>query len=328
MSWMTMASELTGQVPVNIGQALILVNRAYQDIQRRYTWSFLQGIDIAIPTFVPISNGTVTLTRGVKTVVADAAARAAWAAIGLVTPITTLQFRIGTGTIYNISGYQDNVPLGFATITLDRLYVDPSSGAGSGYSIFQCYFNAPFQDFLWWDSFLDPTTGYSFDLYMTRQEIDDSDAQRLQNNTPCAVIPYTINAQAGNFFRFPMYEMWPAPAAGLTYVGKAFRSGAPFVLPGDTVAAQLGEDIVMERAKNLSYEWCEANKDKLLPAQRTGDFRFLMGKAEKEFIRMENDYIRKDGEFSHFHVSRYAGRRRNINLPWVSQRLALGVFPD
>lgn len=328
MSWQTMATELVGQVGViNIQFALTLINRAYQDIQRNYEWSFLQGLDVAIPTFSPLSTGTVTLTRGVNTVVSDAAARTAWANIGLVTPITTLQFRIGSGTIYNIIKYQDNVPPGFATITLDRLYVDPPAGAAQGYSIFQCYFNAPFQDFVWWDSFLDPVTGYPFDLYRTRAEIDREDPQRLVNNTPLCVIPYTVNQQAGNFFGFPMYEIWPAPAGGLTYVGKCWRDGSPLVNFTDTVAPALGEDLVLERAKKYAYEWCEANKDKLLGAQKNADFRFLMGKAEKEYQRLENRYIFKDGAYSRFHFSPSSQRRRNLVLPWVSQKVGLASFP-
>jgi hypothetical protein len=325
MSWYTMSAELAGQVPVNIQLALTLVNRAYVDIQKRFNWSFLQGIDIAIPTTPPITAGTVTLTRGSKIVTGDATAVAAWNAIGLVTPIGALQFRVGTGTIYNIVSLAGN------NLTLDRLFVDPVTNsplAGQGYSILQCYFNAPFQDFLWWDSFLDPVTGYPLDLEMTRKEVDDRDPQRLQNNTPIAVIPYTINPQAGAFFQFPMYEMWPSPASGLTYVGKAYRSGAGFINPTDTVAAQLGEDIVLERAKKYAYEWCEANRDKLQPAQRQGDFKFLMGKSEKEFTRLENDYIFKDEQFSHFHVSPYASQRKNLYLPWVSQANNRAYFPD
>ena len=314
-------------MPIDLQFALILVNRAWKETQRTFQWSFLQNIDVAIPTFTPISNGTVTLVRGVASVVADATARAVWAGIGLVTPITTLQFRVGQGTIYNIINYQDNVPPGFATITLDRPYVDPGSGAGQGYSIQQTYFNAPFQDFLWWDSFLDPTTGYSFDLFMTRTEVDDIDPQRFVNNTPVAVIPYTVNQQPGNFFGFPMYEMWPSPAAGFTYVGKCYRSGAGFVNLTDTVAPALDEDIVLEKAKERGYEWCEANRHTLQPSQRNGDFKFLMGKAQKEFAKLQNEYILKDEMYSHFHHTPYAGRRRNLNLPWVSQFTGQAHFP-
>lgn len=323
MSWQSMANELVGQAPIDIQYALTLISRAWQAVQRNYQWSFLQDIDIAIPTIGQIFAGTVTLVRGLNTVVGDATAQAAWNAIGLVTPITTLQFRIGSGTIYNIVAYNP----GSGTLTLDRLYVDPPSGAAQAYAILQCYFNAPFQDFTWWDSFVDPVTGYSFDTEMTRQELDDKDPQRLQNNTPVAVVPYQINTQPGNFFGFPMYEMWPGPASGFTYVGKCFRAGAKFQNLSDNVAAQLGEDIVIEQAKQYVYEWCEANRDKMPPAQRGADFRFLIGKCQKEYIRLENGYINKDSAFSHFHHIPYASRRKNLQLPWVSQRTSLAYFP-
>jgi hypothetical protein len=318
MSWGTMSSELTGQCPVNINFAFILVNRAWRQIQRQYLWSFLWG-DCAIPTIAPVSTGTVTTTLGSATVTADATAKTAWAAIGLITPVATLQFRVGTGTIYNILNY-DSVG---GTITLDKIFVDPGAGAGNGYSLQLFYPSAPVQDFLWWEEFKDPVTGYNLGIYKTRGEVDEDDPQRVSLGIPADVIPYQINPVTG----FPQYEIWPAPA-GLTYVGQYYRSGSDFVSPTDTVASPLGEDVVLEKAKYLAYEWCEANKDKLQPAQRQGDFRYLMGQSKKEFDGLINDYILKDETFSRRHIIKNPQNRNGLVLPWVSQKQGLAFLPD
>lgn len=327
MSWQTMANELVGQTPVDPMFALTLVNRAWKEVQRSYLWSFLWS-DVAIPTPVPTNGGTVTLTRGLNTVVGDATARAAWAGIGIVNPITTQQFRISTGTFYNIIQYQDNVPTGFATITLDRLYVDPAAGALQTYNIQQVYFNAPFKSFIWWDTFKDPITGYNLATTMTRGEVDDRDPMRETIDIPAAVIPYRINQQAGNFNGFPMYEMWPGPQNGLTYVGEAYLAETGFVLPTDTVRAPLDEDIVIEQAKIQAYEWAELNKNKLMPIQRTGDFKFAIGKAEKKYEKLLNTYILRDEGFSHRHKIAYAEMKRRSDIPWVSQATNQAHFPD
>lgn len=327
MSQQSMANEITGQVPIDYLLALTLVNRSWRDIQNRRIWSFLWG-KVAIPTFVGLANpGTVTLTPGTNTVIGDAAARAAWAGVGLVTPITTLQFRVGQGNLYSIIKYQDNVPPGFATLTLDQLFVDPASGAGQAYAILQSYFNAPVQDFLWWDSFYDPVTGYSLKTERTRQEINMLDPQRLQLAIPDSVVPYQINRQPGNFFQFPQYEMWP-PGNGLTFVGEFLRGGADFQGVTDGVIYPIGEDVVIELSKVKAYEWCEANKHKLQPEQRNGDFRFLMGKAQKEYDKLIDQYELKDENFSHRNIIAFAERMGDLEIPWVSQKQMLANFPD
>lgn len=314
-----MAMELVGSVTAPYPAYLIWVNRAWKAVQKKYLWSFLWG-DAAISTPVPISAGTVTLTRGLNTVVGDATAAAAWLAIPLINAITTQQFRVAQGTIYNIIAFD-----GVNTITLDKLYVDPPSGAGQGYQIAAYYFNAPTIDFIWWESVVDSVTGYPLSTTMTRQESNDIDPQRFAMDFPRAVIPYQINPQPGNFLGFPMYEMWPAPLSGLTYIGKYYRSGTGFVNPTDTVAPPLDEDIVIERAKIEMYEWAIANPDK---CPRGAGYQYLHGESQKKFKSLMDDYISKDEEFSKRNTIAYAEQSSILRLPWVSQRQSLGVFPD
>jgi len=320
MSWASMSAELANQCPVPFLFARTLVNRAWFNVQRKHTWSFLWG-KAAIPTPIPITSGTVTVTPGSNTVIGDAAATAAWALAGLVNPLTVRQFRVGQGTIYNINAY--TVAGGFGVLTLDSPYVDPTFGAGTGYQIFQCYYSGPVADFLWWESVTDPISGYSFRTTMTREEVDNQDPQRFQDGWPVGVIPYQINPQAGNFNGFPQYEAWPSPLNGYTYFGTYFRRGTLFVNDTDVVNPMLGEDVVMQLAKMYAYEWALVNSDKV----PKGDYRFAYGAAKKQYDELIDDYILKDEETSHRHVINAPEDSFIGALPWVSQKAGIYYAP-
>lgn len=322
MSWSSMALELAGDTPVPYPRALTMVNRGWLDIQRSFLWSFLWG-DAAIPTPIPITQGTVTLVIGSNLVVGDADASAVWLAQTLSpNPITTRQFRVGQGTIYNINSIDFTVPTA-AIITLAGPYVDPTAGVGIGYQVYSVYFNAPTKDFLWWESIKDPISGYDISTTFQRESVDLWDPQRFQSGWPRSVLPYLINPQVGNFQNFPMFEMWPAPLNNYTYVGTYYRSGMPFINYSDTVSSPLGEDVVIAAAKVKSYEWCVANPDKV--SRHEGSYRvgasgyqYLLGMAQKERKDLLNDYILMDESFSHRHMIPDLPANFFSSLPWVS----------
>lgn len=318
-----MALELAAQVPTPFPFCLTLIQRSWMDVQRSFLWSFLWG-DAAIPTPSPTQTGTVTLIPAFTKVTGDVGATAAWSAIGLVNPITTQQFRVGQGTLYNIIAYDPplspNNPGAFGILTLDRPYVDPTAGVGVGYQIVGAYYNAPCIDFLWWESVTDPISGYTLRTCVTREESYEVDPQRFQSGWPTAVLPYRINPFKGSFYNFPQYEIWPTPLNHYTYIGQYYRSGTPFVNYGDTVPSPMGEDIIIALGKYYAYQWCEANKDKLQPEQRKGDYRFLMGGAKKEYDVLLDKYQMKDEEFSHRHVIAHGDTPYLELLPWVSAR--------
>ena len=323
MSWRSMSLEIAGNVPCPYPLVKTYVSRAWQEIQRQCMWSFLWG-DAAIATPNPIGAGSVTTQIGSNQVIGDATASAAWAAVGLVNPLTTQQFRVGQGTIYNIIGYDPLPNAPFGTLTLDKIFVDPPGGATSGYQILGVYYTAPVQDFLWFDGVLrDPVSGYTIGVDKTRQEIDDIDPQRFQSGWPNEVIPYAVNQQPGTFYGFPMFELWPAPLNGFVYVGGYTRSGMPFVNLTDTVTPPLQEDIVIELASIKAYEWCLVNPDKC----PKGDFRFAMGKADKKYNELLNKYMIMDEEISGRNVIPSQQGIGRSDCPWVSQAESVGYFP-
>jgi hypothetical protein len=324
-----MATEVVGQVPgIDIQFALTLVNRAWVDIQRKFLWSFLWG-DASVPTLVPVTAGTVTTVLGSNTVTGDANASAAWATgFSFVIPITVCQFRVGQGTIYNILAADFTVPTA-VVLTLDRQYVDAPSGLGGGvgYTISQNYFNAPTQDFIWWESMRDPVSGYDFTTTNTREWVDGQDPQRFQSGWPIGPIPYLINPWPGNFQYYPMYELWPGPVSGYTYVGTYFRKGMPFANYSDTVNPPLGEDAVLALAKQYAYEWAGANQDRVKRVPKA-DYRYWAGYAEKQYDGLIDDYILMDESFSHRHIIESAQVSYTARLPWVSQSTGYAFFPS
>ena len=327
MSWASMALELSGSTPVPYPFALTLIQRAWLDIQDSFLWSFLWG-DAAIPTPVPTAAGTVTTTIGSALVVGDATASAAWAALPIgPLAITLQQFRVGQGTIYSIIAYD-----GVSTITLNQPYVDPSQGAGIGYQIYGVYYNAPVANFLWWETFTDPISGYPISTTFARETQMMLDPQRFQAGWPKAVLPYKINTTPGNFLGYPMVEIWPAPLNGYTYIGTYFCSAAPFVNLTDTVNPMLGEDVVLAQAKYRVYEWMLLNPDKIAHAPGSS-YRtalapqFLMGAATQEKKDLLNKYILKDEEFSHRHNLPDMPSELWAALPWVSMKAGIQYAP-
>lgn len=319
MSWQTMALELSGQVPVPFPFCRTLVDRAWRDIQQAVIWSFLWG-DYAVPTPQPISSGSATTAIGSTQVTLDADASAAVTGLPLIMALTTRQFRVGMGTIYNIIAADFTAPAA-VVLTLDKPYVDINTiGAGQVYTIYQVYYNAPTQDFLWWESIRDPLSGYAFKTTLTREWVDRVDPQRFQSGWPVGVIPYQINPNTGNFFGYPMYEIWPAPLNGYTYVGSGFRKGTGFSRPTDEINPRVTEDVVMAMAKMYAYEWCEANRDKVPAAAARADFRYLIGAAASQYRKLLDDDIRVDLETSHRHIIPSGETEFFNTLPWVSAK--------
>jgi hypothetical protein len=74
------------------------------------------------------------------------------------------------------------------------------------------------------------------------------------------------------------------------------RRGTDLAAPTDTVPIQIGEDLVLARARYYAYEWAEANKDQT-PRAQGPDFRFLMGQAQDLYTKLLTKYRRQDKEF-------------------------------
>jgi hypothetical protein len=292
MAFLNMTSELTGCVPkLSFDYAKTLVNRAWRDVRRQNLWSFLI-FEANWTTPALITGGTVSTVQGSNLVTFDpTVATPALSAIltggNVPSPITSRQFRIGVGTIYNIWAW--NAATGVAT--LDRNYQEPTA-AGQSYMVFQCYYPAPMQDFMQWISIRDMVNWN--DLITTKQRtwIDWLDPQRTMYLIPSHCVFYQQNQNPTLGYGTPMFELWGVPQYVLTYQLYGLRKGTPLVNPTDNLPPQIGEDCVMALARAYAYEWAEANKED--ERSMGSDYRFLIADAKKDYDRLFREYRRQD----------------------------------
>lgn len=292
-----MWSELLGVVPnFPVPYAKTCINRAWRDIRRHHLWSFqLYEYNWIVPAVV--SSGTVSVTRGSSSVVVDATAQTAINAIGTLSNVIQRQFRTGSGrTIYNITAW-DTATL---TLSLDRPYGE-STSASSTYQIFQIYYPAPYQDHLTFITVRNQEQ-FRFLVRTTRESIDLRDPQRTWTNLPTHYAPYKIDANANSpSYGHPMYEIWGLPLSTMTFQLYGIRKLTDFTAASDTPPVQVGEDCIISLAKVYVYEWAEAQRGDL--AEKSPDWKFLMGAAMADHRRLLKDYTRQDREIVNSYFS-------------------------
>jgi hypothetical protein len=292
VAFVDMFSELSGCVPkIPIDYCKTLVNRAYQDIGRKSLWSY-QLFEANWTSPGVVNAGTVTTVQGSNQVTFNATAITAINAIGLFpSSVTQRQFRVGISTIYNIWDW--NSVSGVAT--LDRPFAE-ASAAATAYTILQCYYVSPVQDFKAWITIRDIQNFNDLELYKNREWLDAHDPQRMIVYLPTHAVYYQTNQNpASNTYRWAMWELWGQPQYQLTYQLYGIRRGAPLVQDSDTLPLCLGEDCVQALAKSYAYEWAEGNKGDI-PRGSGSDYRFLMAKAEKDYGRLYKEYRKDDRE--------------------------------
>ncbi len=294
MAFLDMIAEIRGVVPkLPVPFAKTLINRAWADVRRRNLWSFqlYEGPQWISPAVV--NTGLVTTVQGSTTVTVDATAAAAINAAALAqtfSPITSRQFRIAAGTIYNIWGW-DSV----STLTLDRPYGEASRTLYA-YAIYQCYYPAPYSDHLTWISVRDMQNFIDLFTNKTRAQIDAADPQRTWYYFPTDVVYYQQNQNPNAAtYRFPMYELWGSPQYSLNWQLYGIRRLTDLTANSDTLPPAMGEDCLISLAKAYAYEWAEANKG-AIPRNQGPDFRFLIGAANAEFKALYQQYRREDRE--------------------------------
>ena len=282
MSLGTMVAEMRGAVP---GYSALLarthIRNAWTDIRKMRGWSF-QLVNSGFGTPGLVNAGAATVTTGSPTVTGDVTASAAWASASTpISLITQRQFRVGASTIYNIIGYD-----GVSTLTLDRPWIDTTSGTGLGYSIYQCYYAVPVQDFQAWESTVDVNNCIDLCAATAKKFVDYAnqyDPQRQIFANPGCWIPYQVDTRPGSAtLGWMMYELYPQPQTQYAYRTWYSREGADLILPSDTLPFPITEHVVKTLARVKAYEWAEANKDAANPRGAGADYRFLMGSAAAE----------------------------------------------
>lgn len=304
MSFQSMAAEIRGSMPkMPFPYAKTLVNRAFKEVRDKNLWSFQLAEGQWISP-AQITQGTATTVQGSPLVHMDTTATAAIVANGsaIYSLITQRQFRIGTGGIYNIIGWNP----GTGVLTLDRLYGE-ASATNASYFIYQVYYASPSKTFLRFMSVRDMTNFLDLFIVSTREEIDQMDPQRNWFTYPTHVIPYKPDNRPGSATPgYMLHELWGGPTYSLNYQLLYIDKGPDLINPTDTLPMAIGEDVVLAKARVYAYEWAEANKG-ALDRNNGPDYRFLMGAAAKEFDTLFKNYRREDRETADNYFS--AGRR-------------------
>jgi len=286
MSLASMIAEMRGCVP---GYSSLLarthIQNAWRDIRNLRGWSFQYGQSgFATPGLV--NQGTVTVAIGGSTVTGDATASAQWATASTpISVITQRQFRIGAGTIYNIISADFTIPTA-AVLTLDRPYIDTSTGTGLGYAIYQCYYPVPVQDFEAWESVLDVNNVIQINIDQTRgarERINQNDPQRQIFSNPLHLLPLGTDQRAGSAtFGWLMNELYPQPQAQYAYQTWFTRAGADLTLPSDTPPYPITEHLIKTMARVRAYEWLIVKLTAENPTHNVSGIQFAMGAAAKE----------------------------------------------
>jgi len=297
-----MAKGAQGEIPgVSLELVKSKINDALGKIYDETVWSFQLGQSGGwlIPGLVA-SLGTVTTTPFSPYVFGDAVASAIWASlpVGL---LQTLQFRNPAYALYDIIAYENvtgglgDIPLGAAPlgwtgggfITLDRPWMEPAQGSGQNYYIYQAYFPVPVSDFRSFVEIRDTTDGdyVSFtDVSQDDLSVEDPERVIFGPALPTYAVPFDIDKRPGSpTLGYLRYEVWPHILSiwPLSFTFK--RRGMLLVNPSDTVPYPLTEEVVTFRAKEVLYQYKEAQKGEHIQRGSGADWKFLSEAARAEY---------------------------------------------
>ena len=306
--------NLTRLVPdTPLARSQTSVYRALQAIYDQTDWSFQKGFGGWLaPGMVFNGVGTFTTTPYSNQIIADATATAALAAYTGQPIITQLQYRNPAFAIYDIVGYDYNtINPGFVTLTLDRPWMEPGSGSGQPYYIYQHYFVAPVQDFRKWIAIQNFTNSISLDFWsLTRADLANLDPMRMGNSIPTNVVPAGIDLRAGSAtYGWQRFELYPWQGNLTPYNLTYRRRGQLPESQSDWMSMYpeppITESMVESKAKEILLLDKAAEMEAKAPGSGKG-MMLLSSMAQKQYMA---DYgpvlsidLNLDGEnFTHVH---------------------------
>lgn len=288
-----LAADLTGQIPgLPRLYAVKLVNKALEQLQREYLWSWNTGTGILIiPNSIIV--GTAAVTQFSNSITFNATAIAAINSDpSLATvPMTSRQFRLPNGPVYNILAYNGTT----GVTQLDRIYME-TTNATAGYLVYRVYYDPPSTDgitpntdFLRYLSILNYTQGYAISgrrLYMSQAQLDMRDPLRGAFGQPYYASAYkeTPNNPA-NFGAinqgFMQYELWPHCTFGQG-LKAIYEKQHVDLLPGQYIPAQCSMPVLQYKMLEHGYRWALQNSGRI-PELKGVDWRFSLSEVEKTY---------------------------------------------
>lgn len=336
MSFNTMAKGITGEIP---GTPLRLAQRKIRQAQIKiynsFDWSFKTFYAGWLAPGLRLSVGTYTVTPFSPTVIADATATAALATLTGQPVITQLQYRDPSRAIYSIIDYDTTTNAPFATLTLNRPWMEPTEGPGQPYFIYQAYFPVPFKDFDRFVEVRDTTNARYLDFTSYSQaDLAREDPQRTDFADPRFVVQYEIDRRPGSStFGNMLYELWPQQLSRVPYSFSGRRRGPLLETPTDELLHPLTEELVEARAIELLAAWKEAQKQEGKDDDRGaganwpflikywgGIYKEELAEVQAVDLNLHNDLITR--------IDRYRGIDSNQPFSNRLGQLNIGGYPQ
>ena len=297
MSLLTMTTTLQGDVPgVARNQAQNAIQRALQHIYDDRSWSFQDAQSGWLAGTVLLKAGTYTVTPYSPTIIADATATAAIAALTGRPFITELQYRDPNRFFYSIIACDTTTNAPFATLTLDRPWMEPTSGPGQTYMIYQCLFPAPVPNFRGFQAVWNSTNATRLNFTKKSQfDLARDDPQRLKFADPGYVVSAGPDTRPGSAtLGYQLYELWPHELS-LEPISFEYEYDGPLLVnPNDRLVFPLTEELVLWRAKEELYDNAEATKSKDAARGQGANFEYLAGKAHAQYEEVLTKITAKD----------------------------------
>lgn len=341
MSLYTIAVNLTRLVPdTPLARAQTGVQRALEAIYDQVDWSWQKGFGGWLaPGIVFNGVGTFTTTPYSDQIIADATATAAIRAYTGQPLITQLQYRNPAFAIYDIVAYDYNgINPGFVTLTLDRPWMEPGSGTGQPYVIYQHYFVSPVQDFRKWIAIQDFTNNQALDFWsMTRADLAAIDPQRQDSSIPTNVVPAGIDQRPGSAtYGWQRFELYPWQGSLTPYTLTYRRRGSLPETQNDwmsmTPEAPITDNMVEFKAKEILLLDKAAEMEAKVPGSGRG-MTLLSELAQKKYYEYFGQVfaidLNLDGEnFTHVHQPGRWQSGSSYATMGPNGRVNLGGYPS
>jgi len=332
---------LTRLVPgMALARCQTAVRRALEAIYDQVDWSFQKGFaGWLAPGMVFDGVGTFTTTPYSNQIIADATATAALVAYTGQPFITQLQYRNPAFAVYDIVGYDYNtINPGFVTLTLDRPWMEPGSGSGQPYYIYQHYFVAPVKDWRKWIAIQDFTNNQTLDFWsLTRADLANLDPERQDQSIPTNVVPAGIDQRQGSStYGWQRFELYPWQGNLCPYTLSYRRRGCLPESQSDWMSmypeAPITENMVEFKAKEILLLDKSAEMESKVPGSGKG-MTLLSALAQKQYYEYFGQVLsidlNLDGEnFTHVHQAGKWQNGESYATMGPNGRVNLGGYPS